>query len=125
MAQGVQASDFSDIIFEDWKRQVTRTPVTKITDPITGDETLSDGSTEDIYVIFLKRKTKWMFDKEGLIEGGDAYVMTLPNQTINKDDKITINSETYRVQDVIVRNTGPPDNDDMYKYCNLFLVEGA
>lgn len=122
MPQGVAQADFDVSIFPDWKVTVSRTPVTKTLDPISGDETLSDGTPANIDVIFLRRSQKWMFDKEGLIEGGDAYILAKSTTSLNKEDKITYNGDTYRVQDLIIRYTGPPDNDVIYKYANLFLI---
>lgn len=124
MAQGVETTDFSDIVFADWKQSLIRTPQTQTFDNVTGDESFSDGTPAAFEGILLRRHQKWFFDKEGRVEGGDAYAMLLPAQTILINDKITdAQGNIYRVQDKIVRTTGPPDNADMYIYCNLFLVE--
>lgn len=63
-----------------------------------------------------------MFDKDGLIEGGDAYVLVnTSTATITKDDLITVNSREYRVNDTIIRYTDDSNSTSVYQYCNLFL----
>jgi hypothetical protein len=100
--------------------QVTRTPVTKTVSNSYGDETLTDGTDENIDVYFTKKTTDWWFDKEGEVEGGDAFMMTKYNQTINKNDKITYEGNTYRVKMVIDRVV---NGEIVGKDCNLFLIE--
>jgi hypothetical protein len=80
---------------------VTRIPVTKIYDETYGQETLTEGTSESIDCYFTKMKTKWFFDKEGQVEGGDGFILTKSTQTLNKDDIIVYNSRRYRVKDTL------------------------
>lgn len=100
--------------------ELTRTPVTKTLSNVEGDEILTDGTPESIDVYFTKKTTDWVFDKEGEVEGGDAFMLTKYNQTINKNDKITYEGNTYRVQMVIDRVV---NGEIVGKDCNLFLID--
>jgi len=85
---------------------VVRTPVTKTTSNSYGDETLTEGTAESINVYFTVYSDDWIYDKEGNIRGGNAYIMCKSTQTINLDDKITYQSIDYRVKNVIKRYVG-------------------
>lgn len=82
---------------------VVRTPVTKTTTNSYGDEALAEGTAENINVYFTVYSDDWIFDKEGNIRGGNAYIMCKSDQTINLDDKITYGGIDYRVKNVIKR----------------------
>ena len=102
-------------------RTVTHTPVTKTTSNIYGDETLTDGSAVSITAVFLKTEDKWMFDKQGKVEGGDAYLMA-DNGVVSVDDKITADSETYRIDDIKTVYSDDSNSTALYDYCNLFKL---
>jgi hypothetical protein len=122
MPVGIETEDFSDNIYTDWATSMTLTTTTTAIDNITGDETLTSSTTATISAVFLRKEQRWNFDKEGLLQEGDAYIMTLPSQTLNKDDVITANNANYRVQDIITRYNGLPNNEVLFKYANLFLI---
>ena len=113
-------TNFSNKAISDAGTSVTRTPVTKTYDETYGQETLTDGTDETITVYFIRKYAKWTFDIEGEVEGGDALMLTLYNQTINKNDKIVYKSRTYRVQDV---HNVSEEGETIFKRCNLFLIE--
>lgn len=113
---------WTDQILTRLGRSVTHTPVTKTIHNTSGAETLSEGTPVNIAAVFLRRQARWMFDKDGLIEGGDAYVLVnTSTATITKDDLITVNSREYRVNDTIIRYTDDSNSTSVYQYCNLFL----
>ena len=87
-------------------KTVVRTPITKTTSNVSGDETLTDGTNESIEVTFFKKDTVWAIQNAGLFEGADAIMLFNTSQTMIKDDKITYDSVTYRVDDVIPRKLG-------------------
>jgi hypothetical protein len=99
---------------------VTHTPVTKTLSNVTGDETLTDGTGVNINAYIVRKNAPWFLDKAGLIQGGDALMLVSSAITITKDDKITWNSNTYRVQDVLLRNQ--IGGNCAYTLCNLFLI---
>lgn len=119
---GDRATGFRDL-FESYLLElgatVTRTPVVKTTSNIEGDETLTDGTPETIVVHFERHNQSWNFDKPGKIEGGDAFMLIKESQTMNVDDKITYEGESFRVHDVIDRYVS---NEKNYKEVNLFLL---
>lgn len=119
MPSGVNASDFTNYIQADWGVSVTHTPRTSTHDPITGDETFANGTPATITVVLVRKTVRWMFDKDGEIQGGDAYCFANSTLTINKDDLITYDGNTYQVMDRIVRKL--PDGTTFYTYCNLFI----
>lgn len=105
MALNVSTAAFETMI-DNFSKTVSRTPVTKTTSNIAGDETLTDGTPADISAAFFRKEDEWLQDKEGLIQNADAIIIVKTSQTINKNDKITYDSETYRIQKVVTRRIG-------------------
>lgn len=120
---GVEFTIYANTIRQ-YGHNVLRTPVTKQTSNISGDETLTgsgvEGTPEVILVYFSRKNAPWFIDKAGLIAGGDAIMLVTAGQTINKDDKISYGGLDYRVQDVIPRDQA--GGITAFKSCNLFLT---
>lgn len=114
---GLGKADFEDSAFADLSRIVVRTPRTKTTSNVTGSPSYTNGTNENIYAIFTKRNKRYDYSKEGLIEMGDAFMQVKQDQTINKEDLITVDSEVYRVDEVLLRT---PGGEKMFKSCVLF-----
>lgn len=95
---------------------VSRTPIT-ITYSGNGDEIRTEGTPENITVIFHRRQPNFTQNEEGLVETSSGYIMTGPTQTINRNDLITYSGETFRVTSVIIR--GPSGSTAFYKYCEI------
>lgn len=119
MALGLTKSDFEDNALSDLGRTVTRTPRTKTISNVTGAPTYSNSSTEDITGIFTKRAISYSFSKEGLVEKGDAFLQIKEDQSMEKEDLITVDSEVFRVDEVLPR---VPSGTRMFKSCVLFKV---
>jgi len=119
MTEGIDSNDFAGFALVDWGQTLSRTPVTKTTD-FAGNETLTDGTPVNITAVFVRRRTEWSQDKDGLKENADAYIMYTTTTTVNKDDKITEGGEIYRVINVIER--GAPGQTAIYKYSSLVLI---
>lgn len=118
---GVLAADFSNGPLADWGQSVTHTPVTKTTSNISGQETLTPGTPVSISAVFMLMSNKWYFDKEGLVEGGDAWLAALPADNVRENDLIIANSETFRVKGKpITRYADPSTATKFYIFCNLF-----
>lgn len=100
---GVATDDFSQI-YSDFKRTVSYKIVTKTTDPMTGSETSSFGSANNVDVIFFLNENRWMFDKEGLLEMGDAYIMAPTSTGIARYDQFTVDGNTFYIENVIRRH---------------------
>ena len=118
---GIKApQDFNNIAFEDWKETVSRTPVTKTTD-FYGDETLTDGSAEDIEAIFMPvPKNSDFWNKFGLVGGADGMIYVKTTQGLFKHDKIVARNRTHRVDKVTTRYAS---GVAMYKTAPFFLIE--
>jgi len=99
--------------------EVTRTAVTTTTD-FSGNKKYTDGSDTTITVVFKNPNQKFDLDKAGLTEGADAIMFTKATETINKYDKITYDSDVYRVDTVSTRNF---DGTAMFKTVTLFYVK--
>lgn len=120
MAQGIKGTDFVSFALADVGVSVTRIPVTKEEHMLDGDEILVDGTSTTITAYIVRRGQQWQFDKEGKIEGGDAFMMAASTTTVNVDDKITYDGITYRVMNKIMRRAGPTTIAISY---NLFMLE--
>jgi len=94
--------DFAQIM-NDMQRTVSYKVVTKTTDPITGDETSTFGSAANQSVVFFKEDIRYLFDKEGLLQVGDAYILAPTTLGIKRYDQFTIEGETYYIEKVINR----------------------
>jgi len=99
---------------------VTRIPVNKSLDSFAGAETLSNGISEIILVSIAKENTKWKVDKIGEMENADLVMYTKYNQEINKNDKITLDTRIYRVQNVL---NNYEEGYVIFKKCALYLIE--
>lgn len=87
-------------------KTISRIPVTKTEDPLTGEEYLSDGTPVNITGSFFRREDDWAQDKEGLFQNADAIVLVKDDVTINKNDKLSYDSENFRVHEVVPRRLG-------------------
>jgi len=87
-------------LITNFKKTISRTPAVKTENPLTGEETLTDGTTVSIIGTLFKRGDKYTQDRPGLIANADAVVMVKPTVTINKNDKLAYGGETYRVEEV-------------------------
>lgn len=116
---GIEESDFTANALADLGQTVTRTPRTAVTSNNTGSLTFTSGSTSTFSSIFTKRSQTFDWQKEGLFEGGDAFMQFDKDQTLNKDDHITVNGETFRVDKILIRQFA---GTELFKVCNLFLM---
>jgi hypothetical protein len=99
---------------------VTIASRTKTIDNTSGDETITLGTPASTKVYIVRKNSPWYFDKAGLLEGGDAQMLTKPATTVNKDDVVAWNGHSYRIQHVLNRDN--PGGNVAYKTCNLFLI---
>lgn len=102
MAQGVSTADFTQIM-NDLKRSVSYQVATKTLDSFNADETDSYASAVAKDVVFFNESLRFIFDKEGVLELGDAYIMAPTSEGIKRYDKFTIGGEGYYLKSVIKR----------------------
>jgi len=115
---GIAVGDFTNAPLADFGVTVSWENVTKSTDPISGDETLSYAVAANKTAVFLKRAIDYEQSPEGLLEQGDAYLMAETGDGMAKDDKITYSGETYIIRKVIRRQ---PGGVTMFDFCVLKL----
>jgi hypothetical protein len=105
LPSGIAKKQF-DKIWNHWKRDITINRLNAQTSNISGDNSNSYGSDENIQAIFLKRNQKYSFLKEGFLEMGDAYIMVRYSDISSElklHDKVTVDSEIYEVENSINR----------------------
>jgi len=112
-------NDFINGPLSDFGVTVTRTPVTTTTD-FHGDKIYTDGTDEDIDVVFGNPNKAYNLDKPGLTEVYDAIMYIKQDQTMSKYDKITHDSKVYKVGTVSPRNF---NGNAMFKTVNLFFLK--
>lgn len=88
---------WKDYAFDSFKKAVTRTPVTTTTDNRTDQEILTEGTAATIYAIFYRQEDVTDKAKQGFLQNADAIIQVLPDQALNRNDKITYQGENYRV----------------------------
>lgn len=116
-------NSWSDSIILRLARDVTLETSSKSIHPISGEEYLTDATGTTISMVLYKSDQKWHFDKEGMVEGGDAFGVTSSTRTLSKDDKIISNGETFRIHDRISYYSDNNNNIKLYTYYNLYKVE--
>jgi len=115
--------DWSTSIIERLQRTVSYSVNTKTIHPISGEETLTAGTASSLSMVFYKTDQKWFFDKEGMVEGGDAFGVTNSTADLTRDDKVIVDSETFRVHDKIAYYSDNNQAVKLFTYYNLFKVE--
>lgn len=118
MAINFDSTIFSKMIVN-YSKSLTYTPVTKTTNNFGGSETLTDGTPSTIAGAFYKKEDAYTQSQVALLKGADAILMVLSAVTINKDDKITYQGETFRVEESEPRRLG---TTSMYNVARLFLI---
>jgi hypothetical protein len=116
---GVKADDFSQIL-ADFTRTVSYKVVTKTTNDLTGDETSSYAASSNVNLVFFKEDCRYIFDKEGLLQVGDAYVMAPITTGIKRYDQFTVDGFTYYIENIIKRYIL---GTAMFDYGVCFLVQ--
>jgi hypothetical protein len=114
---GITKSDFENFAFEDFARDLIRIPITKTLSNISGAPTYTQGTSQTIKGIFTKRRTKYEFSKEGLLEMGDAFLQIKEDTELNKEDLIVVDDETFRVDEILLR---APNGQRFFKSVILF-----
>lgn len=111
--------DFNAIL-NDLKRTVSWYDATKTISPMNGVETVTYASAVSKEVVFFRNDNKYIFDKEGIVEVGDAYIMAPTTMNFAREDKVTIDGETYIIQKIIRRHMA---DVQLFDYCILYLLE--
>ena len=117
---GITSADFTNAPLVDLGSSVTWEAVTKTTNNITGDETLSYAGGVAKTVVFVKRTQRYAQGPEGLVDLEDAYCMSEYSDGFKFNDRITYNGEKFLIGDVITRRA---NGEVMFDFANCFKVE--
>lgn len=113
------STDFTNGPLSDFGVTAVRTPVT-MTTGFHGNKTYTDGTDEDISLVFDPYTKNYSLDKAGLTQVWDARVFIGPDATLNKYDKITHDSKVYRVDKVSTRDF---NGTTVFKVAMLFYLK--
>lgn len=104
MSDGVSSADFTGTILSDMGRVVSYQVVTKTVDPLNGVETSTFATAGNQTVVFFLEKNRYIWDKEGILAVGDAYVIASTTVGIKRYDRFSIDGETYYIDNVTRRH---------------------
>jgi hypothetical protein len=103
-----------------FSKDITYTHCAKTTSNVTGDETLTPGVSSTIRGALFKTKDWWVQDKIGLItEAENLAIFKMSVTSIDKDDLLAYDGETWRVQNIHTRYY---NGIAIYQVCDLFLL---
>lgn len=102
ITDGVVADDFTQIL-SDFGRSVTYQVVTRTQDAMTGEETTTFATGSSQTVIFFLQENRYIWDKEGLLSVGDAYIIAPTSLGIKRYDRVTVDGVVYFIENTIRR----------------------
>lgn len=90
-------------MIDNFSKSLDYIPVTKTTSGVSGNETLTEGTTSSITGAFFRQEDNYVRDKPGLIQDADAILMVKKDVTVNKNDIIGYEGEEYRIEKIVPR----------------------
>ena len=121
------ANDFDSILDNYAGRQVQHISIARGTANISGQETLTNASTAYIKCYFMRSSQKWVFEKAGFFEKGDAVVLAKVSDKVKKDHKIIADGKEYFIREAfdvpgIFDSSGTTSSQTtlIYTACNLY-----
>jgi len=128
MQNVLSVDDFNRILDDYAGRILSHTPVVRTISNISGQETLTDGTTVSIKAYFMRTNQSWDFEKMGFLEKGHAVLLSKYADGVVKNDKITVEGNDFRVREIfnvpgIFSSTIASDTAFVYTAANLFLIE--
>jgi hypothetical protein len=98
---GVSTNDFAQIL-DDFKRTISYEVVT-ITPDGMGNEKTTFAAATSVSLVFFLEENRYLFNMEGLVQVGDAYILAPTTTGIKRYDRITIGGESFYIENVIHR----------------------
>ncbi len=127
MVQTILSANDFDAILDDYAgRTLPHTPVVQTTNNITGEETLTDQTNVNIKCYVMKTGQNFNYQEMGFLEQGDMVALCKVADSVGVNDKITVNSEVFRVKEAFdVPGVFDSSTTATYVYtaCNLFLID--
>ena len=99
---GVSNSDFTEIL-SDMGTTLSYKICTRTQDAMTGEETTTFATASNVTAIFFLNDTRYVWDKEGLLEVGDAYIIAPTSTGIKRYDQFTVGGDTFYIENVTRR----------------------
>jgi len=115
---GVVAGDFTQIL-TDMGRTVSYKVVTRTTSDMQGEETTTFAAASDQTVVFFLEENRYIWDKSGLLQCGDCYLICPTTLGAKRYDQFTISGQTFYIEKVTRRTVC---GVDMADYCVCFKV---
>lgn len=119
MTLDLPSSDFTNSALADIGKSVTWYNAIKTKNNITGVETLTYDAGVPKTVVIRKRSQRYAMTQEGIVDLGDAVVLSPIALGFAKDDKLTWDGQTYLIMNVVRRNA----TEDMFDTCTLIKIE--
>lgn len=113
------SADFTTGPLADHGVTVSRTPITKTNDNVTGDKILSEGTPVNISVVFANPDIIYDLLESGETKNTSVNMYVEGTVTINKEDKITWNNLNFRVANIDPRYF---NGNLIFKRIQLFLI---
>ena len=98
---GISTNDFAQIL-ADFTRTISYEVVTITTDGM-GNETTTFATASNVGLIFFLEENRYLFNMEGLVQVGDAYILAPITTGIKRYDRITISGESFYIENIIHR----------------------
>lgn len=99
---GVSSDDF-DQILSDMGVTLSYKVVTESEDSMTGEQTTSYATATSVTAVFFLQENRYVWDKEGFLEVGDAYIIASTDTGIQKNDQFTYAGQTYYIKNITRR----------------------
>jgi len=115
LPSGISSNDLQTML-NDFGQTVSWEDSTLATSNITGDRTPSYSAAVDKTVIILPRTKRYVFDKAGITEVGDGYIISKHSEGFARNDRITYDGKIYIIRTIFNRF-------DLYDYCILDRVD--
>lgn len=99
-SQILSEADFTSNFLNVFGQYLALVPTIKDYSNVSGEQTLTIGTASIILAIYVRMKQNWFYDKQGNVEGGDAYLMCAGSVSINKDDFIYCDGLDYSLSTI-------------------------
>ena len=117
-SDGVVIGDFTQVL-ADMGRSVSYQVVTITQDAMTGKEITTFATAAPQTIVFFLEENRYVWDKQGLLEVGDAYIIAPTSLGIKRYDRLTVDGENYYIETTLRRTVL---GTTMCDYATLFKV---
>lgn len=91
------------MILSDLGVTVSYKVVTRTTNGMSGEETTSFAAASNQTVVFCLKQNKYLWEKTGLVQEGDAMIIAPTTLGMKRYDQLTYNGNTYYIENVTRR----------------------